>query len=117
MREKRKTTRRFLLYYMRVYDLETHQQIGNLVDITPKGAMLVSEHPIPKGKTIQLRLELSEEVSEQPFLDFKARSKWCKPDVDPNLYNIGFEIKDISAEGTATIHKIIQSFGFRDNKL
>jgi hypothetical protein len=117
MKDQRKVKRRFLLYYMRVYDIETRQQIGNLVDITPEGAMLLCDNPIPEGKTMPLRLELSHEVSDRPFLEFSARSKWCRPDVDPNRYNIGFEIVEIKKEDEKIINRIIKEFGFRDNRI
>jgi hypothetical protein len=115
MKEKRKTIRRYLLYYMRIYDAATRQQIGNLVDITPEGIMIVGERPIPEGKTCRLRMELSSEVAEKPFLEFSALSKWCKSDVTPNLYNTGFEILGLPTEDIEIIHRIIQEFGFRDN--
>lgn len=115
MKEKRKTNRRYLLYYMRIYDAVSRQQIGNLVDITPQGFMLVGERQIAEGKTIRLRMELTSEVAEKPFLEFSARSKWCKPDVTPNMYNTGFEILGLAPEDIDIIHRIIQEFGFRDN--
>jgi hypothetical protein len=117
MKDKRKTKRRFLLYYMRVYDNRTHQQIGNLVDITPDGVMLISATPIPEKQVLPLRLELSSEVADKPFMDFIALSKWCRPDVDPNQYNIGFEITEIAKDDEKIIQKIITEFGFRDNRI
>jgi hypothetical protein len=116
MKEKRKTKRRFLLYYMRVYDAITRQQIGNLVDITPRGVMVVCEHPIPGGQTTRLRIELTNEVADKPFMEFFARSKWCEPDVIPNMYNAGFEILNLAPEDAKIILRIIEEFGFRDNK-
>ena len=50
MKDKRKIKRRFLRYYTRVYDAYTRQQIGNLVDINPRGKMVVSEHLLPQGE-------------------------------------------------------------------
>lgn len=114
MKEKRKIKRRYLLYYMRVYD-ETRQQIGNLVDLTPKGAMLVSEHPLPIKTNYQLKLELSEDVADKPYLEFNARSLWCRPDVDPHFYNTGFRILDLSPEDVKIVNRIIEVYGFRDN--
>jgi len=116
MKEKRKITRRFLLYYMRVYDATTRQQIGNMVDITPRGIMVVSEHPIPDEQTSRLRMELTNEVADKPFMEFSARSKWCEPDVIPDMYNTGFEILDLAPEDSKIILQIIDEFGFRDNK-
>ena len=116
MKDKRKISRRFLLYYMRVYDVDTRQQIGNLVDITPSGIMLVGEHPLTEGKTSRLRVELSEEVADKPFMEFSALSKWCEPDIIPNMYNTGYEILDLTPEDSKIIQNIIQEFGFRENK-
>jgi hypothetical protein len=116
MKEKRKINRRFLLYYMRVYDAATRQQIGNLVDITPRGIMVGSEHPLPEKQDIRLRVELTDEVADKPFMEFTAHSKWCEPDVIPNMYNTGFEILDLTPEDSKIIHQIIEEFGFRDNK-
>jgi len=116
MPERRKTKRSFLLYYMRVYDEASRQQIGNLVDITPQGIMIISDHPIPEGQTTRLRMELSEEVAEKPYMEFSARSKWCKPDISPRTYNVGFEIMSLAAEDAEIVRRIVKEFGFRDNK-
>ena len=116
MKEKRKINRRFLLYYMRVYDADSRQQIGNLVDITPGGIMVVSEHPLPEGKTTHLRVELSEEVADKPYMEFSAISKWSEPDIIPNMFNTGFEIIDLMPEDARIINQINQEFGFRENK-
>ena len=117
MKDKRKISRRFLLYYMRVYDAGTQKQIGNLVDITPRGIMVGSEHPLPEGQTTRLRVEVTDEVTDKPFLEFSAHSKWCEPDIIPNMFNTGFEILDLTPEDSKIIHHIIEEFGFRDNKL
>ncbi len=116
MEEKRRTTRRYLLYYMRIYDVSTRQQIGNLVDITPRGIMVVSDHEIEVGTVSRLKMELTAEVAEKPFMEFSVRSKWCKPDINPHMFNTGFEIMDLSPEDAKIILRIVDEFGFRDNK-
>lgn len=116
MKEKRKIRRRFLQYYMRVYDAESRQQIGNLVDITPQGIMIVSEHILPKDQTSRIRLELSEEVSLKPYIEFTAISRWSEQDVIPNMYNTGFEILELTPEDSAVINQIVEEFGFRDDQ-
>jgi hypothetical protein len=115
MKEKRKTKRRCLLCYLRIYDATTHQQIGDLVDITSRGIMIVSEHPFPEGKTTRLRMELTKEVAEKPFMEFSAQSKWCEPYLTPNTYNTGFEILDLSSEDIEIVQRINEQFGYRDN--
>ncbi len=116
MQERRKTQRRYLLYYMRIFDAATRKQIGNLVDITPRGAMIVSDHPIPAGQTTRLQMELSADVADKPFMEFSARSKWCRPDFGLNMHNTGFEILELAPEDVKIVRRIVKEFGFRDNQ-
>ncbi len=117
MKDKRKTKRKYLLYYMRVFDIDSQSPLplGNLVDITPKGAMLVSEKPLPVDVIFHLRLEVTDDVAEKPFIEFGAKSLWCKPDVDPHFYNTGFKILDLSSEDAKIVQRIVDVYGFRDN--
>jgi len=115
MKEKRKTQRRYLLYYMRIYDTATRKQIGNLVDISSGGVMVIGEHLIPEGRTTHLRMELTHDVAKKPFMEFSARSKWCNPYITPNLFNTGFEILDLAPEDAEIIQRINTVFGFHDN--
>ena len=116
MQNRRKTNRRYLLYFVRIYDVATNQQIGNLVDITPQGVMIVSPESIPAGQAIRMRLELTTDVAEKPFMEFPTRTIWCHPDLDPNLYDSGFEILELSLEDSGIIEKIIETFGFHNNE-
>jgi len=115
MKERRITKRRYLLYYARIFDSATRHQIGNLVDITPRGAMVLSPDPFTVGVTYHLRLELSEDVSDQSHLDFTVLSKWSHPDIDPRLFNTGFEIIEVDKAGADAIQRIVGIYGFRDN--
>jgi len=115
MIDRRSEKRKFLLYYTRVFDTQSHVQVGNLVDITSMGAMLISPTPVPIGVDFDLKLELSAEVAEIPFMEIKAQSLWCHADIDPTLFNSGFKFLDVSPENATIIHDIVNTFGFRDN--
>jgi hypothetical protein len=115
MNERRKIKRKYLMFYTRVFDADTEHLIGHLVDITPDGARLISEAPVPTGHDFNLKMELSGDIADQPFLEFSARSLWCKPDVNPSFYNTGFQLLSITPEGVAIIERIVEAYGFRDN--
>ncbi len=116
MQERRKVSRKFLSYFIRVFDGDSRDQIGNLVDITSEGVMLLSPKPMSRGQVIHLRLEVTPDVSEKPFLEFSARSRWCKPDLEPSLYNIGFKILNLKKEEAEVILRINEVYGFRENR-
>jgi hypothetical protein len=110
MKERRKTGRKYLLYYARIFDPSTRHQIGNLVDITPRGVMVLSPEPFTVGVTYRLRLELSDDVSDHPHMDITVLA-----DIEPRLFNTGFEIVDAGKEEGKVIQRIINNYGFRDN--
>jgi len=115
MLDRRSEKRNFLLFYARVFDTQSNLQIGNLVDITSVGAMLITPTPVPIGVDFDLKLELSAEVADIPFMEISAHSLWCRADIDPSLYNSGFKFLDVSPENAIIIQNIVNTFGFRDN--
>lgn len=117
MEERRRLKRRYLRYYGRVYDARGSGQIGNLVDITEKGAMILTDRPLPVNQILNLRLELTADIAHQPFLEFVAKSVWCQPDLDHRHYNTGLEIIGLTANGEDIIRRIVALYGFRDNEL
>lgn len=116
MEDRRRSNRRFMLYYMPIYDVQSLRQVGNLVDITPQGIMIVSENAVAESHTIHMRLELTGDVASKNHMEFHALCKWCRQDISPNLYSIGFEILDLTPEDTDIIQRIVETYGFRDNR-
>ncbi|HUI87840.1 MAG TPA: PilZ domain-containing protein [Anaerolineales bacterium] len=115
MDERRKIKRRHLLYYGRVYDENVRKLLGYLIDITESGFMLLSEEAYPVGVTRRLKLEVTEDIGQGPYIDLMAKSVWCEPDVDPAHFDTGFQIEEIKASDKDLISTIIEKYGFRDN--
>jgi hypothetical protein len=114
--ERRKLKRRNLSYYLPVIDIGTQQVMGHLVDITPIGLMMDSKKPIPTNLDFNLHLDLMEDVSEKAFIEFTARSKWCRPDtIQPYLFNAGFQIVNLTPEDTAIVKRIAEKYGTLDS--
>ena len=115
MNERRRTKRRYLLYYGRIYDETARKLLGYLVDITENGLMLLSDEPFPVGETGRFKLEVTDDIGEHPFINFKAKSMWCEPDLDPSHFDTGFEIEEIKPSDKELISAIVSKYGFRDN--
>jgi PilZ domain len=111
MRERRKADRFSLNYYTSILNAETNQKVGNVMDISAQGIMLVTDTPIPIGETIHLKLPLEEDIFGRQTLEFKVLSIWCHPDIEPHSYNVGLEILDIAQEDIETISHIAVRYG------
>jgi len=114
MLEKRKFQRRHLIYYLRVFDRDTVNLLGHLVDITSEGVMVISENPIEVGKIFHMRMILPKEIIGKEQISFDAVSKWSAKDVNPSFYDTGFEFQDVSRENIKIISQLIEDFGFND---
>jgi hypothetical protein len=115
MAERRKIKRRHLLYYGRVYDENLQKILGYLIDITESGFMLLSEESYPVGVTRRLKLEVTDDIGQGPYINLTARSMWCEPDIDPSHYDTGFEIEEVQPNDKELITAIVEKYGFRDN--
>ena len=115
MPERRKVKHRHLLYYGRVYDENIQKLLGYLVDITEGGFMLLSDEPYPVGIARRLKLEVTDDVGQGPYINFTVKSVWCEPDIDPSHFDVGFEIEEIRPDDKELIDKIVEKYGFRDN--
>ena len=112
MDERRNLNRKDFSYYMQLVDSDTQQMVGHLVDISSGGFKLDSQSPIPLNKDFRLRMDLTSEVADKPAMAFVARSKWCEVDpLDPFIYNVGFQLINISPGDREIIKRMIEKYG------
>ena len=112
MADKRKITRRDFTYYMQVTDAISKQLIGYLSDISTGGFKLDSPKQIPAGQDFRMQIELTPDIADKNSMVFIARSKWCRPDhVDPNTYNVGFEIINMAPSDMLIFQRMFDKYG------
>ena len=116
MAERRKIGRRNFSYYMRLMNENTGELVGHLADISTGGFKMESLKPIPPNIDYRFRIELSSEVANYPFMVFGARSKWCQMDhIDKSLYNVGFQITDITPSNLEIFSRMFERYGSDGN--
>jgi len=114
MDDRRKLKRQHIMFYSRVFDRTDGAFIGYLGNLTPDGAMVIGESELETQKEFQLRIDLPEDIYDKAVLNLKARSAWCKQDIDPNFFTIGFSLHDVSPEDIGIITEIISDYGLGD---
>ncbi len=110
----RKYQRRHLLYYLRVFDEDSHKLLGHSIDHTPEGIMLISEAPIATDVVHHLKMILPTGVMEEMVLSFEAESLWCRKDINSNFYDTGFKLLNVTQKHVEIIQSLIEDFGMRD---
>jgi len=86
--ENRNLVRHELIYYLKVTDRQTGQELGRLGDIHLEGMLLFTPEPLPEQAVYDLLLELPKAMAaseERPELPFQAQTLWNRP--GPGLSN------------------------------
>ena len=112
MSEQRTAPRKNIPVYMRVLNDDTQEILGHMVEVGEDGLRLETIVELPIGKDYYLRLELTPDLGNVPYIVFAARSKWCKMDtILPNLFRVGFQIIEIIPEDKEIFSRILQKYG------
>lgn len=112
MPERRTTPRKKFFFYMRVDDDDTQKILGHMVEVSATGLQLETTEALPVGKNYYLRLELTADLADRPYMVFVGSSRWCKIDkYEPNLFHVGFQIVEIMPDDREVFLRILEKFG------
>ncbi|MCP5419864.1 MAG: PilZ domain-containing protein [Gammaproteobacteria bacterium] len=110
--EKRNLRRWHLFLYLRVFDQHTGELLGNIVDISENGLMLISDKPLAVDREFHMWVDMPTEEGDRMRIQFKATSRWCGKDVNPDFYDTGFQIIDPDLETVYRVQQLIDEFRF-----
>lgn len=111
---QRSVPRRHLIYYLRVFNAENNELIGNLVDISTKGIMVVSDRKLDTGKHFRLRMVLPDTVEGTKEVEFEADSRWCQSDTNSAFFDTGFELIDPTIEFLDAVDRLVEDCLFKE---
>lgn len=111
-KDMREVNRRYLVFYLRVFDGMSSKIIGHLIDISEKGVMLLSDSPVEVNEDYRLRMRLPTQGKDRNEIIFKATSRWCKSDENPDFYLAGFQMYDLDEKTSRLISNLIRDFGY-----
>lgn len=112
--EIRVQKRRNSIYHLKIYDSETGEFMGRLVDMTAKGIKMVSENPLPLSRVYQLQVDLPAGYFMQSTFSFEGKSMWCKKDVNPDYYVTGFFAPGLETANQDIVANLINHLSFND---
>jgi c-di-GMP-binding flagellar brake protein YcgR len=115
-RNLRQADRWYLVYYLRVFDGMSRKILGHLVDISEQGIMLICDNPVEVNEDYRLRMLLPSQMKDRDEIIFSATSRWCKSDVNPDFYLVGFQIHDLAPAIREIIVSLIKDFSYNNKK-
>ena len=116
MSERRRLSRNHLFYYFRVFDRSDNNLVGFMVDLSPEGLKIISESEVRVGHTYYLRLNPPLEIYGKELLEFDAECMWCRKNTDPDYFNAGFRLFNVSNENIELIQRLVDDFRLEEEK-
>ncbi len=104
--------RKELVFYLEVFNTETEDNVGRLVDMTTRGCKVVARDGIESGVEMPLSIVLPDERYGEEQLHFNAIARWSTADVNPDYIVTGFEIIRLGARERKIVRKLMDTFGF-----
>lgn len=116
MSERRGNERCFLRHGLRVLDADTGLPVGQVVDISTDGLMVVSETPLPPGKRLRLWLEIPHWDGTSERLLLETETRWSQTDVERRFSDNGLRLTDPDEAVVARIVEVIEDLTFASER-
>ncbi len=110
MQERRRENRHHLVHYLRIFDRDNGQEIGNLVNINKGGVMIVSGEPLEEGAQMHLRIQFPEELMGKSSVEFDAETRWLNTNNEYDLVTMGLKSSNISPDDMKTLEYLISFY-------
>jgi len=108
----RRNKRWYLVMYLRVFDEDTGELLGHVVDISKEGMRLVNDKPIPINRTYRLWVDVPKEGAPRQRIHLEAESLWSSRDVNPDFFDTGFRIQNLNIQARLQLQSLIEAFKF-----
>lgn len=108
MTERRKHPRKRVTRSLEVRDLSRAVALGQLVDISPGGLMVLGAEPVAVGGIYRLGLDLSEALEPGAAVEFGAESLWREPSGESGKCWTGFAIIDIAPDQAKLVRWLME---------
>lgn len=108
---KRSRERKEINQVIPITDVINDREIGELINITVEGIMMISDENIETQSIFQYSLKLPGPINGLETLEIGVDCLWCRKAEDYSRYWAGFQIIDASAETIAVIENLIEHYG------
>jgi hypothetical protein len=90
--ERRKNDRHPVMQFMLVYDCATQLPMGELVNLSPEGAMIVTEGPVKPSSSFKCRVDLPKKIMGYGNVFFDAECRWCRKNIAADRWESGYRL-------------------------
>ncbi len=108
--ETQEKIRRIAAEHLQVYDMRTNKPMGQVLDLSAKGAKLKSQNPVVPRQIYYCRLALIRSIKDCREVFFDAECRWCKKSEETGWYTSGFFLRFSSQKDADIIRELMRSW-------
>ena len=114
LNENRNLVRRELIYYLKVTDRHTGQELGRLGDIHAEGMLILTPEPLSRQTVYKLFLELPKAMAQEEGykeLPLQAEALWSRPGPAlSNFHENGLRFLEMPIQAHKAIKRLTEVF-------
>lgn len=107
MKESRKYVRRRSNDYLQVTSRDSGQMLGRVLNMSPKGIMVMSPDSLEVGRSYQLCIGLPKGMFDSGHLEMAASCRWSRLERRSELWENGLEIEEISDDSRKLLQQVV----------
>lgn len=115
MKDLRSNDRRWTSNYYVVFDRDTNEAIGRVLNFSEGGLLLMSAEMIEVPSVLRCRLALPEALDGRTDIVFDAESRWGRRNEKSDWFETGFRITEISDADMAIFRKLFRGTSETDS--
>jgi len=108
--DQRSSPRKRVNEKIELRDIHTDQLLGNLVNISDSGFMLLADQSLSTNQLFQLRMLFPTPIENLEYIELGAECLWRQDAPGTNHCWAGFHIIDISDQATRLIETLISDW-------
>lgn len=113
-KDQRRLSRHPLIYCLNVLKYDSKELLGHIINISLKGALMVSKNQVPIGTQIKLHIVLppTPKYPGETYLDIEADSVRSCQNSNIGYYDTGFHFLVVSSAQQEIINYLIDEYKF-----
>ena len=112
MLNERKESRYDSVLYLPVSLADTHTSLGHLVNISDQGLMVIGSRKLEQDDNFSLEIHVPEHFQMSGRVMIGVRLRWCRPDINPDLFAYGLAVIQSSAEFHELARRLRTGYSF-----
>lgn len=108
---RRRLERKTLSESVAVTDALTAEKVGEVVNITTEGIMVLANTQLTCNSVFMFELHLPEVINGEKTIKIGVDCLWCKSSESFERFWVGFQIIDADDDSTQRIETLIANFG------